>query len=203
MRTNNAESRTHVQLRQTAEVRLLGGSAPVTQGWTAGAAALSLLHNLASNPATAGDALKLLHELQVHQVELDLQHEHMEEDRRELEESSHRYAELFDFAPVGYFTVDSAGRIIDGNLAGARMLGLQQDDLGGCGIDSLVAPGSRPALLALVEQAHGTGQRHSGRAQASAAAGSGWLQVAVSAAPRGQTCLVVVTELADSNAPGL
>ncbi len=203
MRTTTAESRTHVHLRQTAEVRLQGGSAPATQGWVAGTAALSLLHNLASNPATASDALKLLHELQVHQVELDLQHEHMEEDRRELEESAHRYAQLYDFAPAAYFTVDSAGRIIHGNLAGARMLRMERDELGGCSIDSLVAEGSRAAVLALVKQAHGSDQRHSCRAQAGDASGAGWLQVVVSSAPGGQSCLVVVTDLIDTNAPSV
>jgi len=200
MRTTKAESRTHVQLRKTAEVRLQEGSTPVTQGWVAGGAALTLLHSLASNPATASDALKLLHELQVHQVELDLQHEHMEEDRRELEESARRYADLYDFAPVAYFTVDSAGRIIDGNRAAARMLGIEQDDLGGRSIDSLVVPDTRPDLLALVELAQASGQRHSFTAQADAAAGSGWLEVLLSAAPRGQSCLVVVT---DTHAPEL
>lgn len=203
MRTTTAKSRTHVQLRQTAEVRLQEGAAPVTQGWTAGTAALSLLHNLASNPATASDALKLLHELQVHQVELDLQHEHMEEARRELEESAQCFEQLYDFAPLAYFTVDNAGRIIHGNLAGARMLRLERDDLGGRSIDSLVAPESRAAVLALVKQAHDSGQCHSCRARSGVATGSGWLQVVASTAPGGQSCLVVITDLIDTNAPGL
>ncbi|MDP2819390.1 MAG: PAS domain-containing protein [Polaromonas sp.] len=203
MLTTTAESPTHAELRQTAEVRLQGGNAPRTQGWTTGAAALTLLHSLASNPATAGDALKLLHELQVHQVELDLQHEHMEEDRRDLERSAQRSATLYDFAPVAYFTVDGAGRVIEGNLAGARMLEVERDDLGGRSIASLVAPGSRRALLALLEQARGGSGRHSCKAQADGAAGSGWLQVVARASPRGQSCLVVVIDLTDANTPGL
>lgn len=202
MLTTTEEARTHVQLRQNAEGKLQAGFAPETQGWTVGTAALTLLHNLASNPATASDALKLLHELQVHQVELDLQHEHMEEDRRDLEQSLQRSAELYDFAPVAYFTVDSAGRVIEGNLAGARMLGMERDDLRGLCIDSLVVHASRPALQAVLQQVRSGKDSHGCRAQASGAAGSGWLQVVASASPRGQFCLVVVFALTDAPTPG-
>ena len=203
MLTTTDETRAHMQLRQNAEVKIQAGFAPQTQGWTVGTVALTLLHSLASNPATAGDALKLLHELQVHQVELDLQHEHMEEDRRDLEQSAQHSAELYDFAPVAYFTVDGAGRVIEGNLAGARMLEVERDDLGGRSIDSLVAHNSRPALLALLEQARGGSGSHSCKAQAGGATGSGWLQVVASASPRGQSCLVMVIDLTDADTPGL
>ncbi|WP_395059600.1 PAS domain S-box protein [Polaromonas sp.] len=190
-------------LRQNAEVKLQAGIAPGTRGWTIGTAALTLLHGLSSNPDTAGDALKLLHELQVHQVELDLQHEHMEEDRRELEQLAGHYAELYEFAPLAYFTVDGAGRIIEGNLAGARMLGVGRDDLAGRSIDSLVAPASGPALRALLEQARSSSGRQSCKAQAGGAAASGWLQVLANASPRGQNCLVVVIETSDVNTTDL
>ena len=71
-------------MRLHAETVLKEGSAPPTKGWPTGVGTLSLLHELASTPARADEALKLLHELQVHQVELDLQHEQMEATRREL-----------------------------------------------------------------------------------------------------------------------
>ena len=203
MTTTTDETRTHMELRQDAEVKLQAGIAPGTRGWTIGTAALTLLHSLASNPATAGDALKLLHELQVHQVELDLQHEHMEDDRRELEQLADHYAELYDSAPAAYFTVDGAGRIIEGNLAGACMLGVERDDLGGRSIDSLVAPASGPALRALLALARSSSGRHSCRAQAGGPAGSGWLKVVASASPRGPSCLVLVIDLTDANTPDL
>ena len=191
--TPTDQTRTHVQLRHNAEVKIRAGIAPATQGWTVGTAALALLHSLASNPVTAGDALKLLHELQVHQVELDLQHEHMEEDRRELAELADHYAGLYDYVPVAYFTVDSAGQIIEGNVTGARMLGAEQDDLQGRGLDSLVAPDSGPALRALLARAHSSGLRQSCRAQAGN--GQGWLEVAAVTSPRGKSCLVVVMDV--------
>lgn len=199
MPPNTDETRTYVQLRQHAEGKIQAGIAPGTRGWAIGTAALTLLHSLASNPDTAGDALKLLHELQVHQVELDLQHEHMEEDRRELEQLAGHYADLYDFAPVAYFAVDGAGRIVEGNPAAARMLGVERDELGGRGIDSLVAPDSGPALRALLEQAHSSGLRCRCRAQA--CDGSGWLEVAAIASPRGQRCLVIAMDLPDAGMP--
>ena len=194
---NTDESRLPSQLRQTAEFRLKDANTPGTKGWTIGAAALTLLHRLSSDPTTASDALKLLHELQVHQVELDLQHEQMEEDRHALEESARHYAELHDLAPVAYFTVDSANKIIEGNFAGAQMLGVEQHDLEGHRVDALVAAGSRPALLTLLEQVRSGGLRHSYRAQANGD-GSGWLEVAASFSPCGQSCLVAAMDLSDA-----
>src|SRR5450432_4185853 len=104
-------------LRHVAEERLRDGvPPPVQSGWTTGVDALSVLHNLAASPESAGDALKLLHELQVHQVELAMQHEQLEQSRTEVAESLERYVERFDLAPVGYFTVEPNGRIVEGNL---------------------------------------------------------------------------------------
>ena len=86
MSTLSAEPSKYLQLRVDAEARLDEGSAPPTNGWTVSVGALTRLHNLASAPESVDDALKLLHELQVYQVELDLQHEQMEATRRELAE---------------------------------------------------------------------------------------------------------------------
>lgn len=193
MLTPSDETRTHVQLRQSAEVRLQTGIAPGTQGWNIGTAALTLLHSLASNPATGADALKLLHELQVHQVELDLQHEQMEEDRKELTQLADHYAGLYDGMPVAYFTVDSADQIIEGNPAAARLLGAERDGLEGRAISCLAAPDSRPALHATLARAHGSGLRQ--RCRIEAADGTGWLEVAAIAAPRRHSCLVIVMDL--------
>ena len=76
----------NMKLRQSAVERLVKGIAPATRGSSLGTEALTLLHGLASTPQTASDALKLLHELQVHQVELDLQHEQAEQECRQLAE---------------------------------------------------------------------------------------------------------------------
>lgn len=147
------------KLRSDAETRLKEGSAPPSTGLSTNAGALALLHRLASTPGSADDALKLLHELQVHQVELDLQQEQMEDTRRESAEELARYQGLYQFAPVGYFYVGSDGDIIEGNLAGADLLGVGQDDLPGRRIDHFLAPASRPALLELLKRVRQSGAR--------------------------------------------
>jgi PAS domain S-box-containing protein len=68
----------------------------------------------------------LVHDLQVHQVELEMQNRELRETQALLEESRSRYADLYDFAPVAYCTVDFAGTLREINLSGAAMLGFQR-----------------------------------------------------------------------------
>ena len=64
------------------------------------------------------DVNRLVHELQVHQIELQMQNEELQRAQVELEESRNKYFELFDLAPVAYFTIDANGMIHDVNLTG-------------------------------------------------------------------------------------
>ena len=66
---------------------------------------------------------ELIHELEVHQIELEMQIEELRRNHVELTESRNRYYDLYDFAPMGYFTLDQKGRILEVNLAGANLLG--------------------------------------------------------------------------------
>ena len=189
---------TQAQLRQKAESSLIDGMAPATQGWTIGTASLTLLHKLASDPETAGDALKMLHELQVHQVELDFQHEHLQEEHLAAEQSTLRLVELYLFAPVAYFMVGSTGQIIEGNLLGAQLMGVSRDEVQSHNITRLVDPDSRAEVLALLDQVSHGGERRSCRVQALDTTTHRTLDLTAGASACGQHCLVVVVNSAES-----
>ena len=85
---------------------------------------------------------ELVHELQVHQIELEMQNEELQKAQRELEESRDRYHDLYDFAPVGYVTVDN-GLITAVNLTGAAILGVERRYLIKQPFLSFISPTSR------------------------------------------------------------
>ncbi|WP_051361249.1 ATP-binding protein [Desulfuromonas sp. TF] len=72
------------------------------------------------------DPEKLLHELQVHQIELEMQNHDLRHARDEMEVALEKYTDLYDFAPVGYATLDDAGIIRGINLTGADLLGMER-----------------------------------------------------------------------------
>jgi diguanylate cyclase (GGDEF)-like protein/PAS domain S-box-containing protein len=72
---------------------------------------------------------KLVHELQVHQVELEMQNEELLQAQEEFEFSRDKYAELYDFAPIGYFTFDAQGLILEVNHTGAKLLKKNREQL--------------------------------------------------------------------------
>lgn len=185
------------QLRLNAELRLRQGNAPLTNGWGVSADALALLYRLAVAPDSAGDALKLLHELQAHQVELDLQHGQLQANEREFAQELDRYKALFNFAPVGYFVVDREGLVIEGNLAGARLLGVEPDEVGGRPVADFLAPGSRLALLGLLKKLRDGDAGASCEVQTGGGTdGSRPLQIVANMAPGGEAILMVVSESA-------
>jgi PAS domain-containing protein len=77
-------------------------------------------------PRSEEDTKRLVHELEVHQIELEMQNAELKRSQEELELSRNKYVELYDFAPVGYFTFDLSGLIRKVNLTGAKLLGVER-----------------------------------------------------------------------------
>jgi len=92
------------------------------------------------------DVHKLIHELRVHQVELEIQNDELRETQAALEESRNRYHELYDFAPVGYFCLDENNLIKEVNLAGAELLGVERALLIRQRFSRFIAPDSQDAF---------------------------------------------------------
>ncbi|MFI3138297.1 MAG: PAS domain-containing protein [Methylococcaceae bacterium] len=98
------------------------------------------------DPATATETStdrsieELLHELQVHQIELEMQNEELRRTHALLEESRDRYIDLYDYAPVGYFLLTQNGLIADVNLTAAELLGMDRRKLLSRRFAALIAP---------------------------------------------------------------
>ena len=83
---------------------------------------------LSSEPLSLTDAetQKLIYELEVHQVELEMQNHELQISKRRIEASAEKYAELYDFSPSGYYTLSRDGEILELNLYGAHLLGKER-----------------------------------------------------------------------------
>jgi PAS domain S-box-containing protein len=107
-----------------------GHGAPAMPGLrTAAEEKLTRTQGGAPENLTGKTVEKILHELHVHQIELETQNEELKRSQVALEESRDKYLNLYDFAPVGYFTLTRAGQIAEVNLAGASLLGLDRPKL--------------------------------------------------------------------------
>lgn len=84
------------------------------------------------------ETLRLLHELEVHRVELEMQNAELRQARDEAEQHLGKYSDLYDFAPVGYFTLDGSGTITSVNLRGASLVGVARARLVGRNFGLLV-----------------------------------------------------------------
>ena len=107
-------------MRRRAEARLRQGSTELTE--------------------SAWDNARLVHELQVHQIELEMHNEELRQAYDEADALIERYADIYDFAPISYFTLDRHGVIVDMNLAGSILLGIKGSQKGRHRFASRVSP---------------------------------------------------------------
>ena len=97
-------------------------------------------------PKSDADPRRLLQELQVHQVELEMQNTELQAARDRMETLLENYTDLYDFAPVGYFSLDEAGQIFEVNLTGAALLGVERSRLIHRPLPLFVVPTSQPTF---------------------------------------------------------
>ncbi|OGR25669.1 MAG: hypothetical protein A2139_06670 [Desulfobacca sp. RBG_16_60_12] len=113
--------------------------------------------HMAKPPPT--EVRKLVHELQMRQIELDLQNQELRRAQAETEAARSKYADLYDFAPSGSFTFDPQGVILEVNLTGARLLGAERGSLLHTPFSDYVAPGNRADFTAHLRQIFATQAR--------------------------------------------
>lgn len=101
---------------------------------------------------TSWDNMRLVHELQVHQIELEMHNEELRLAYNEADALIERYADIYDFAPVSYFTLDREGVIIDMNLAGSILLSIKGSQKGRYRFASRIAPEDLVDFNAFFEQ---------------------------------------------------
>jgi PAS domain S-box-containing protein len=131
------------RLRRLAEERLAASERPIP------------------GAANATDSPRLVHELQVHQIELEMQNAELRQVRSELEAALAGYRNLYDFAPVGYFSFDRVGMIVKTNLAGARLLRNDRGTVIGHHFAGFIASDSRREFGDLLKRALKSGDPES------------------------------------------
>ncbi len=113
---------------------------------------LARRHRSSPESCPATDERRLLHELQVHQVELEMQNAELQDGREKTEALLEKYTDLYDSAPIGYFSLTADGRIQLLNLTGASLLGLGRSCLTGQLLGPHLQAADKPLLAAFLQQ---------------------------------------------------
>jgi PAS domain S-box-containing protein len=99
------------------------------------------------DPDFFGDDIRaIIEELKVHQIELEQQNEELRRTQRQLELSHDKYEALYNFAPIGYFTLDDSMKILEINLTAAEMLGYHRAEIAGISLTKFVLPENQDQL---------------------------------------------------------
>jgi PAS domain-containing protein len=107
------------------------------------------------------DTKKLLHELQVHQIELEMQNEELRQANETAEAALKKYTMLYDFSPMGYFTIDSDGSIYDLNFTGAELLREKRFSLINSNFKLFISKESLPAFNKFLNEVYSSGAKES------------------------------------------
>ena len=150
----------------------------------------------AGEPHMEAEANRLVYELQVHQIELEMQNEELQRAQIEVEEGLSRYTDLYEFAPVGYLTLNREGEIRQVNLTGARLLGLERSRLVGKRLAVLVDADSRPVFNTFFAKVFANGIKETCEVVVRPELASPFaVEFAATCAAGGQECRVVATDI--------
>jgi PAS domain S-box-containing protein len=149
-------------------------------------------------PRSEMDSQRLLHELEVHQIELEMQNSELRLARDEADLIRKKYSDLYDFAPVGYFTILTDGTIQMVNLTGATLVGMVRSRLIGRSFEMLVSPALRPTFNAFLAQVFARNAApsieseliHQGQPDR-------FVTINLQLSPDGQECSMSVTDISD------
>lgn len=149
-----------------------------------------------ADPATGDETQRLLHEVQVHQIELEMQNAELRQARDAAEKALAKYADLYDFAPVGYVTLDLDGVIRAANLTSAKLLGIDRSRLVGRRFDLLVAMETRPAFAFFIGKVCSSPAGQTCELQLlHAGSGSLFVQLEAVAAAAGEECRIAIIDI--------
>jgi PAS domain S-box-containing protein len=142
--------------------------------------------------------LKLLHELEAQRVELETKIQELRRSREELEVSRNKYALLYDFAPVGYFTFDRDGVIQSVNLSGVQLLGVERTGLIGRRFEEFVADRERLAFGKFLQTVFAAQGKETCRLQLSAGRQQPqYVRIEAMVAESGDECLAVLVDITE------
>ena len=130
--SSNSDKFTKEELQKRAEDHVLGIS---------GGELAPLLTEL--DLASPEVMRRIVHQLQVHQIELEMQNEELRSTQFELETARLRYFDLYDLAPVGYCTLNAQGLILEANLMAAKIFGVSRSDLVSKSISNFIFKGDQ------------------------------------------------------------
>jgi PAS domain-containing protein len=102
-------------------------------------------------PENPTDAARQQHELEIRKIELEIDNEALHDAHDQADALSERYADIYNFAPIGYFTLDAVGNILEVNLAGAILLGLKRSQKSRHRFVSYLAPECQAAFTQFVD----------------------------------------------------
>jgi len=156
-----------------------------------------LLQTTPDMPKTAWENAQLVHELQVHQIELEMHNEELRHAYDDADALRERYADLYDFAPLGYFTLNAQGVIVELNLAGAVLLGIKGSQKGRHRFAAHVAESDLPAFAEFHQAVLKSGQKLVCEVVLSATAQRPEATVRIAAVTdeEGNECRMVVTDI--------